>query len=78
MAQLIGTLAAVEAHSHLRVIATGVEELADLFEPEEVGPEMVGFLHIVHVQDQMVDPHWGHRLTSFGLWGVVAGLGFGP
>ena len=72
MAQLVVTLAAVETHSHGRLVAIGVEELADLFEPEEVGPEMVGLLHIVHVQDQMIDPHWGDRAGSFDLLDVIA------
>jgi len=25
----------------------------------------------VHVQDQMIDPHWGDRTTSFGLRDVI-------
>ena len=36
-------------------------QLADLAQADDLGPEGVRFVHVAHVQHQVIEAGWGHR-----------------
>ena len=52
---LAGMIAAVELHvGRVRPVRAGLQ-LADLFQADDLGPECVRFVHVPHIQHQMIE-----------------------
>src|SRR5262249_16090028 len=60
-------VATVKAHfGGIGTIGARVE-FSDLLKAHDLGPKRVRLFKITDIQHQMVDPHWSHRLTGWGL-----------
>src|SRR5579859_4943491 len=56
-------IAAVEPHlRRVRALRCGVD-FSNLPEADDFGPELVRFLHVTHIEDEMIEADWGNGST---------------